>query len=312
MPSSLATLERTRYFQRQIVGPEDLTQDQSYFRDRDRRHNRFLHGWGVVCGACVAPDPDDDCAVIVDPGYILGPYGDEIVIENRVRVDLCKQDVNGNAVSPCADTIVDPWCSDVRIDERSEGPLYVAVKYAECSTRPVRSLGCGCGCDDGDCEYSRTRDSYAIRVLTELPDSYRNFGRLQGLLGLLVGVSCLGEKGRPCPPCPSDPWVILADVTMAGGKVSEVSCLGHRRLVMTAAYGYATCGPTRLGSESVSKQLFDREAVLTGSLEEAPATMRMKTSEGAWLAVPATFEVGAARRSARCSSGRATASTSTR
>ena len=46
-------LERTRFFARQLVTPDDLTQDQIYFREKHRRHNRMLHGWGIVCGACV-------------------------------------------------------------------------------------------------------------------------------------------------------------------------------------------------------------------------------------------------------------------
>jgi len=43
-----------------------------------------LHGWGVVCGAIVCPVFDSkkemtSWLVNVSPGYILGPYGDEIV-----------------------------------------------------------------------------------------------------------------------------------------------------------------------------------------------------------------------------------------
>ena len=57
MTSTLARghdgLERTRYYAGQLVGPDDLTEDQRYFRERLRRHNRLLHGWGVVCGARV-------------------------------------------------------------------------------------------------------------------------------------------------------------------------------------------------------------------------------------------------------------------
>ncbi len=43
-------LERVRYFPRQMITPADLTQAQDYMRAKLRRHNRMLHGWGVVCG----------------------------------------------------------------------------------------------------------------------------------------------------------------------------------------------------------------------------------------------------------------------
>jgi hypothetical protein len=108
--------ERTRFFPRQLITPDDMTQDQLYFREKSRRHNRMLHGWGVVCGAWVRPG-EGDCEVIVEPGYVLGPYGDEIVIDDEITIDLCREDPDGNAISPCGD--VDPWCSDVRISRRA-------------------------------------------------------------------------------------------------------------------------------------------------------------------------------------------------
>ena len=68
-------LERVRYFSRQLIGAEDMTAEQRYFRERLRRHNRFAHGWGVVCGCDVkpAPLPKKPWRVRVCPGYVLGP-----------------------------------------------------------------------------------------------------------------------------------------------------------------------------------------------------------------------------------------------
>jgi hypothetical protein len=298
-PAGGIDLERTRFFARQLVGPEELTADQLYFRGKHRRHNRLLHGWGVVCGARVMADPDNDCGVIVEPGYVLGPWGDEIVLPNRVKVDLCKQDVNGDAVSPCGGD-VDPWCSDVRTSRPDDKPLYVAVKYAECDSRPVRVTGCGCGCDEAECEYSRIRDSYAIRVLSELPMSHQRMSRLGSMYGLLWGMTCLGGKGRACPPCPAEPWVVLADVTLSGGKVSEIDCFAHRRYVASGAMFYFQCGPGRaadVGAKDLKQ--YGRESALidASTLTEADAvtaapaaTVAMRIGN-TWTSVPAQFEV---------------------
>src|SRR6478672_11351488 len=95
----LRGLERTRFFAHQLVMPDDLTQDQIYFREKMRRHNRMLHGWGVVCGACVTKG-QGKCDVIVQSGYVLGPYGDEIVIPRDVPIDLCKLGV-GEQIGCC-------------------------------------------------------------------------------------------------------------------------------------------------------------------------------------------------------------------
>lgn len=293
-PADAVSLERTRFFPRQLVGPDDFTADQRYFRDKHRRHNRLLHGWGVVCGACVEPDPDEDCGVIVTPGYVLGPWGDEIVIPHRVRVNLCQQDVRGDAVSPCG-AGGDPWCSDVRVDRRDDEPLYVAVRYAECETRPVRVSGCSCGCDESECEYSRTRDSYAIRVLSELPSSHDRRGALPSIYGLLWGITCLGDKGRACPPCPAEPWVVLADVALSGGRVKGVDCFAHRRYVASAAMFSFGCGtgggldPSSITPKSYS--YLDVDALEATEVPRAPAaTVAVRVGER-WMSVPAAFEV---------------------
>jgi hypothetical protein len=229
------TLERTRFYQRQLVNADDLTQDQRYFREKARRHNRLIHGWGVVCGARCRQE--GDCSITIESGYVLGPQGDEIVIPANVTVNLCTEDLDGNSVNGCGDPL-DPWCADVSVTRRAGQTLYVAVRYSECQSRPVRGAPCGCGCDDGDCEYSRIRDSYIIKALTKLPSTYpaklvapdfkHVFEPLKG--------------GRDCPPCPTEPWVILADVTMGqDGKISKVDCFAHRRYVVSFA-GYFLLG----------------------------------------------------------------------
>ena len=103
-PCATSIVELPRYYPRQLITPDDLTLEQNYFRDRMRRHNRLLHGWGVVCGALVCPVPitnDDGTTsyapwqVQVQPGYVLGPYGDEILLDCKRTVDLRTQGVSG-------------------------------------------------------------------------------------------------------------------------------------------------------------------------------------------------------------------------
>jgi uncharacterized repeat protein (TIGR01451 family) len=81
----------------------------------------------------------------------------------------------------------------------------VAIKYAECVTQPVRAMPAGCACDDISCEYSRIRDSFELSCLTELPPM-----TTPPLLCNLIAESTV----PPCPPCPEEPWVVLASVTL--------------------------------------------------------------------------------------------------
>ncbi|MFQ5571260.1 MAG: hypothetical protein ACE5G0_16405 [Rhodothermales bacterium] len=159
-PTTPLYLERVRYFPRQLITPEDLTQAQDYVRNKLRRHNRLLHGWGIVCGAGVRQG--NACEVIIEQGYILGPYGDEIVIDREVTLDLCQED-------PTCGPGVDPWCDGPTLPRLNRQTLYIAVRYAECLTRPVRVYANGC--DETACEYTRIRDSYIIKALTALIQS---------------------------------------------------------------------------------------------------------------------------------------------
>ena len=200
-------IERPCYYPGQLLTPAEMTLEQQYFRDKLRRHNRLMHGWGVVCGAAVCRVAEDQTAretsqaafhtgaqpaaggaatstfkpwkVRVTPGYILGPYGDEILMDREQIVDLrtCGQTgASGEHGEP-----PDPWCADVYV-QREPGPLYIAVRYREMKSRPVRVQPAGCGCDDTQCEYSRCRDGYEVCVVTDCPTSHVESARLRGSL----------------------------------------------------------------------------------------------------------------------------------
>jgi hypothetical protein len=197
---------RPRYFPRQLITPEEMILEAQYFRHKIRNHNRMMHGWGVVCGAvvCRAPkckQPESDQAqtspdyepwkVLVEPGYILGPCGDEIIIQCNQTVDLRKQGGTSVSGDPCPEE-VDPWCSDPETTPH-ERTLYVAVKYKEIMTRPIRVQPVGCGCDDMPCEYSRWCDGYEFGFLSECPSSH-----IAGTVGVdtMGFVRSAGEERR--------------------------------------------------------------------------------------------------------------------
>src|ERR1700754_347194 len=220
-------LERPRYFARQLLTPAEMTLEQTYFRDKLRRHNRLLHGWGVVCGAivCIVPRADgsgpEPWKVKVTPGYALGPFGDEIVIDKPRVVDL-RSPATTCATGESPVDEIDPWCIQVWIN-RKEGSLYVAVKYKEVICRPVRVQPNGCGCDDSQCEYSRIRDGYEFGVLDECPDADPVPPKIEDLI-----------KGpNPhCLECGDNPWLVLAEVEFdADGSITSINNCECRRKI---------------------------------------------------------------------------------
>lgn len=59
-----------------------------------RRHNRHLHGWGVVCGLQVHCDPDRKF-VQVEPGHAITCDGDDRLLKAAARVDVVTQATAG-------------------------------------------------------------------------------------------------------------------------------------------------------------------------------------------------------------------------
>lgn len=210
--------ERPRYYARQLVTPDDMTLEQEYFRTRLRRHNRYLHGWGVVCGASVV-EANQPWKVIVKPGYILGPYGDEICIEKDQCVDVRKKCTSSQPQDP-----PDGFdCTEVQPPKPAGGTLFVAIRYAESKTRLIRVPLGGCGCEENTCEYSRLGDGYEICILAECPASHKNppsFGAT--------------HEGRApgCPECESEPWVVLCALTVdEAGKITLQECECRRQVI---------------------------------------------------------------------------------
>src|SRR5207302_10199178 len=126
-------LERMRFYPRQLLGADDLRTEQDYFREKLRRHNRFLHGWGVVCGCDVKPDANSGAPwrIRICPGYVLSPQGDEILISAEATFDLATCFLS--STDPCAFARPCPPISRV-VGDKTRQKLYVAVRYAECQS----------------------------------------------------------------------------------------------------------------------------------------------------------------------------------
>ena len=205
-------LERVRFYPRQLIGADDLTQEQAYFRNKLRRHNRFLHGWGVVCGCEVRAVPTTKAPwqVVICPGYLLTPQGDEVYISSEAWFDLATCLVQSS--DPCA---FSRPCPPVSLQVEQTRKVYLAVRYIECEGRPQRVAPVGCGCDEADCENSRIYDAYEICCLDSLPASHDL--RLPSCREL-----CRGGI-FPCPTCTDDGWVVIAQVTLPAKVATQVT-----------------------------------------------------------------------------------------
>lgn len=72
-------IKRPNYFPGRLLLADDFTMEQSYHREKQRRHNLHCHGFGVVHGLKVSTlNKDSAWSVAIEPGVAIDPAGNEI------------------------------------------------------------------------------------------------------------------------------------------------------------------------------------------------------------------------------------------
>ncbi len=85
------TISRPRFFTGQLFDAASLQAEQDYHREKRRRHNRALHGVGIVDGLGVGVEPGGGAEhgrIRIEPGYTIDPCGDEIVLDQGAVLPL--------------------------------------------------------------------------------------------------------------------------------------------------------------------------------------------------------------------------------
>jgi hypothetical protein len=198
----LECLCRPRFFAGQLLSEEDLRALDHYIIEKNKLHNRYVHGWGVACGLEVVCH---QCRgwVTIKSGYAIDPCGNDIIVCEDYSFDLCAR------IRECCDRKRNDWeCEPMRpVPEDCkdiEQCWYVTLRYREFESRGITALkqtssphgqtcGCGggssqtgCGCGGGgsvsttkgrkqsytsssrplaqQCEPTRTCESYVVEI----------------------------------------------------------------------------------------------------------------------------------------------------
>ena len=153
-------LARNHYFTGKLLVERDFVDEQHYFIGKHRRHNRYLHGWGVVCGLKVKEHPNEQCRsqyVVVEPGTAVDCCGREIVVAReeffdfRSRFEEFWKAQHGDDSEP----------------DQTPHTLQICVRHRECPTEEVPALFDECGCDETGCQPNRVLESYDFDLLID-------------------------------------------------------------------------------------------------------------------------------------------------
>jgi hypothetical protein len=136
MEKAMSRLERPVFFEGQLLSAKDLNEGQKYFLEKQRLHNRFLHGCGVVHGLTinVTGTGARGHTVHVSPGLALDCLGHEIIVGESSSLKLPKN--------------------------RQE--IYIMIKYKEVGSSPVPILTNPADSPTDDLQFSRIKEGFEI------------------------------------------------------------------------------------------------------------------------------------------------------
>ena len=133
------SFSRPKYFSGKLLTAEDFQDEQNYFVEKRRLHNRYIHGFGIVCGLDISLK---DESLIVEAGYALDCEGNDIVICEPFEMDL---------------------------PDKDKKEVFVGLKYHEVETEPVPQIKMPEHTEEDSTLYSRIQESFEIQYETENP-----------------------------------------------------------------------------------------------------------------------------------------------
>jgi hypothetical protein len=137
----------------------------NYIAAKNRLHNRYLFGTGVVCGLAVRCDPCTSGSIIVDPGYALDCLGNDIVVCKPQSFDVA-------GYLDCKKKQQPKDCSGATLQlpgdcQTPEAEYCLVISYDEKPSKPVSALIRDNGCRVSRCEPSRTNEVFRFDLIDQ-------------------------------------------------------------------------------------------------------------------------------------------------
>jgi hypothetical protein len=201
------TMVRPRFFAGQLLTKDDLQQLEDYVVAKNRLHNRYLFGSGVVCGFEVLCDPCGGNWITVQPGYGLDCCGNDLLLACKTRLDVnamirdLLRDERGGV--DCGD----PCTRETQAAEIAQGKQPIreyclTVQYCEQQTDPIAPYATDAPCSPQACEPSRVREGlrFALRCPEQAklpPDLFSALGECFADVIKLEKAATEGQALRP-------------------------------------------------------------------------------------------------------------------
>lgn len=171
--------KRVNYIHGLVLGVDEFKQEEFYLLEKDKLHNRSLHGYGTVCGLRVDQEPTSAGVEIkVSPGMAICPNGQVVQVPR----------------TQCA--VIDEWLAShaEEIAEHIGSPavgnlsLYLMLCYRECKTDVVPIPTGPCQSLEESTAPSRIADDFSLSFELDAPPEMHFQSSMQDLTELLLNI----------------------------------------------------------------------------------------------------------------------------
>lgn len=167
LPCTIPEFDRNLYYTGKLLTARDLSDEQRYFRDKQRLHYLALHGWGVVCGLRVKPHPYCPALkIVIEEGFAVDDCGREIRILQPAELDV-PQPTPKPTIPPRAPQAYDQAAEPP--PEELGKKLYICLSYQECETEQMPAPFDDCGCNSNGQRAGRALESYRLQITETEP-----------------------------------------------------------------------------------------------------------------------------------------------
>lgn len=178
--TTLDPRKRVNYTLGLVLGVDELNQEQTYLMERDRLHNRALHGYGTVSGLALETRPSGaDVEVVVNPGMAVDPIGRHICIDElqcaKLNAWLGREEVQEELENRFGATLPATF------------PIYLTLCYRECKTDQIPIPGGPCKTQEDLRVASRIKDDFELQFVFDRPqhpgeEAVRRLGEILSLV----------------------------------------------------------------------------------------------------------------------------------
>ena len=142
-----------------LLGVDELRTEQGFHIGRSRRHQRLLHGVGVVAGYPLSFD-GETFDLRVGPGFAVDALGRDLALEVSQCVNLVQWWLKNQS---------DEAFDDLASLEDATVDLDVRVCYSTCLSSPVPAIAEPCAGNASDIAYSRVCETVTLLLRRHVP-----------------------------------------------------------------------------------------------------------------------------------------------